>query len=69
MLAKCVHYYVLKSDRFIIHAISREAVCSYVAAAHYCRAYGTVKIAFNELVCPANTAYDGLLDREPGIFI
>jgi len=65
MLAKRLHYCVLKSDRFIIHAIGRVAVCSYVVVAHYRCAYGTVKKkTCNELVFPANTAYDGLLDHE-----
>jgi hypothetical protein len=68
MLAKRVHYCILKSDRFIIHPISRVDVCSYVTAVHYGRAHGrhAVKIACNELVLPANTACDGLLDREHG---
>jgi hypothetical protein len=64
MLAKYLHYFVLKSDSSIIHAIGRVAVCSYVAVACYRCAYGTVKIVCNELVFPANAAYDGLLDRE-----
>ena len=43
MHAKRLHYCVLKSDTFIIHAIGRVAVCSYVAVARYQCAYGTVK--------------------------
>jgi len=43
MFAKRLHYCILKSDRFIIHAIGRVAVCSYVAVAHYRCAYGTAK--------------------------
>jgi hypothetical protein len=64
MLAKRLHYCVLKSDRFIINAIGRVAVCSYVAIAHYRCAYGTVQKARNELVFATNTAYDDLLDCE-----
>jgi len=64
MFAKRLHYCILKSDRFIIHAIGRVAVCSYAAAAHYRRAYGPARKTCNELVFPANTAYDGLLDCE-----
>jgi hypothetical protein len=60
MIAKRLHHCILKSDRFIIHTISRVAVCSYVI--------GVLTVLYkrtcNELVFAANTAYDGLLDRD-----
>jgi hypothetical protein len=65
MLSKRLHYCILKSDKFIIHAIGRVAVCSYVAVAHYrCACSAVQKKTCNELVFAANTAYDGLLHRK-----